>query len=188
MLTINFGAANTMMKWWLKNGFDGELAKGGKASRVAATEQMTDYLAARWDGVWFKGKGIHRLLDGDQVCVYDSSRIYCEDVGLAGELEVGSKVVAVSDRLVPAGTKGVILGRRAIGPGYERFHGNAQWFLDVKWTPRGRSMNAYESDVAPAPARGAGGVKAKAKVAKQPKGAREGYVAGLADDVRELLK
>jgi hypothetical protein len=167
--TINFGAPRTMMNWWLHNGFDGHLAL---IDRIAATERMTDYLAGLYDAVWFKGKGLRTLLDGDQVCVYDPARIYCEDRALAGEMEIGSKVIAnepvwgrvsYEDRergvpynnvTVPPGTRGVIIDIRDIAPEHREYHQGSERFLVIKWSPRGKDLNVYPSQVLPAPPRG----------------------------------
>ena len=66
--TINFGVPSTMMKWWTTNGYDPKIAV---VDRVLATQMLTNTLKQRFDAVWFKGKGIRRLLDGDQICVFE---------------------------------------------------------------------------------------------------------------------
>jgi hypothetical protein len=177
LLTINWGAPRTMMQWWLSVGFDGPLANHGPRGRVAATEAMTDYLAARYDGVWFKGQGLHRLLDGDQICVYDPARIYVEDRDLAGAFEIGAKVLANDpdwgenghweypaggDRYyvghqryvsVPPGTRGTVRDRRPVHEGMT-WAGDAPYVLVVKWEPRGNDNNVPSNRVLPAPTRG----------------------------------
>jgi hypothetical protein len=50
--------------------------------RVKATIKMTENLKQKYDAVWFKGKGIRRLLDGDQICVYNPDKIYLFDQSL----------------------------------------------------------------------------------------------------------
>lgn len=92
---INFGAPNTMMKWWIANGYN----MTAEATRnrdfdawVKATDNMTKTLMARCDAVWFKGKGIRRLLDGDQIAVYRPELIVMMDGSMASGMEVGSKV------------------------------------------------------------------------------------------------
>jgi hypothetical protein len=40
---------------------------------------------------------MYRVLDGDQVCVYDPSNIYLVDPSMSKEFEIGSKVVLVQD-------------------------------------------------------------------------------------------
>lgn len=87
--TINFGAPRTMMKWWIENGYDPELAK---KDRIAATVKLTDHLKMQYDAIWFKGRGIRSLLDGDQVCIFDPSRIYVLNNKLAQSGQIGSKV------------------------------------------------------------------------------------------------
>lgn len=98
METINFGANKTMMQWWIANGYDKDLALNSSAlaegNRVKATQLLTQNLSSKYDAVWFKGKGIKRLLDGDQICVYDTSRIYVLDKRKSNinKGEIGSKV------------------------------------------------------------------------------------------------
>ena len=72
IIQINFASMNNMIKWWMANGYDPELAK---EDRVAATMAMTNNLRSQCDAVYFLGRGIGRLLDGNQVCVYDPSKI-----------------------------------------------------------------------------------------------------------------
>lgn len=85
--TINFGSPNTMMKWWRSHGYDmppiNTLKEKSQqeidALWISATQKLTDNLKSQFDAVWFKGKGLRTLLDGDQICVYDPSRIYLFD-------------------------------------------------------------------------------------------------------------
>lgn len=137
--TINFGANRTMMKWWVDNGYDPELAK---KDRVAATMKMTDQLKSKWDAVWFKGKGLHRLLDGDQVCVYDPSRIYEVDPKLAKSGEIGSKVRRKDDGIV-----GVVVKREEIPERFRQFHGGETEWMTVKWKKGGTQYNVFTKDV-----------------------------------------
>jgi hypothetical protein len=97
--TINFGATNTMMRWWIANGYDfawpGRRDYSDPAAaqeRMRATHHLTERLQAKYDAVWYKGKGLHRLLDGDQICVFDPTCIYRIDPKLAIGLQVGAKV------------------------------------------------------------------------------------------------
>ena len=120
---INFGFPRTMMKWWIGRGYDPELAKQGEGGRYMATAKMTQQLKSQYDGVWFKGKSMYRLLDGDQVVVYNPDNIYEVDFSLSKGFDIGSKVKAKhdiqwSDRegnvygsIVPAGTIGIISNR-----------------------------------------------------------------------------
>lgn len=90
--TINFGSNRNMMKWWRNHGYDMPQLKDlyGKGipndeienMRVKATLKMTENLKQKYDAVWFKGKGIRRLLDGDQICVYNPDKIYLFDPSL----------------------------------------------------------------------------------------------------------
>jgi len=105
--TINFGSPRTMMAWWIRHGYNPKIAA---VNREYATELMTDNLASKYDAVWYKGKGLYRLLDGDQVCIYDPARIYHIDPSLSKGLEVGAKVRRKSD-----GMTGEILRKRRGG-------------------------------------------------------------------------
>lgn len=93
--TINFGSPNTMMKWWRSNGYDmpslKELQDKSQDEiekiRIQSTIKLTENLRQKYDAVWFKGKGIRRLLDGDQICVFDPNRIYMFNPSLNPEDE-----------------------------------------------------------------------------------------------------
>jgi len=78
--TINFGSPNTMMRWWIQNGYNMQPSSPRDTSyqqkRLEATFNMTNVLKSKYDAVWFKGKGLRTLLDGDQVVVFDPHNIY----------------------------------------------------------------------------------------------------------------
>ena len=110
--TINFGSPNTMMAWWKKNGYDPspDLLKNNDIKGwIKATGNLTRALRQQFDAVYYRGKGIHRLLDGSQICVYDSSKIYVIDQKLSKSGDVGSKVThnqkELRQRWVELGTK-----------------------------------------------------------------------------------
>ena len=95
ILEINFGSERTMMKWWIQNGYDMTTEATKKHDVIKwreATQHLTDNLSSKYDAVWFKGKSIGRLLDGDQVCVYRPNLVMVVNPKLAGEMEIGSKV------------------------------------------------------------------------------------------------
>ena len=95
MKEINFGAPNTMMKWWVANGYDmtaKATADGDWRAWVKATGNLTRTLRKQYDAVHYLGKGIRKLLDGDQICVYDPKRIFVIDPKLASGMEIGAKV------------------------------------------------------------------------------------------------
>jgi hypothetical protein len=98
LATINFASPKRMMDWWLANGYDAELAKSGQQGRIDATKRMTETLMKNYDAVWFKGKTMYRVLDGDQIVVFNTNNIYQIDPALAGELEIGSKVRRTNDK------------------------------------------------------------------------------------------
>jgi hypothetical protein len=94
--TINFGSPRKMMEWWFKNGYniDPNVIKNDDHHEwVRATGKLTQTLRGQYDAVWFKGKGIRTLLDGDQVVVFDPRRIYRVDAKLSAGLEIGAPVV-----------------------------------------------------------------------------------------------
>jgi hypothetical protein len=98
LATINFASPKRMMDWWLANGYDAELAKSGQQGRIDATKRMTETLMKNYDAVWFKGKTMYRVLDGDQIVVFSTNNIYQINPALAGELEIGSKVRRTEDK------------------------------------------------------------------------------------------
>lgn len=129
--TINFGAPRTMMKWWIDNGYDEDLARtalatGDESLGHEATLKLTTHLSSKYDAVYFKGKGLYRLLDGDQVCVYDPQRIKMIDLTLSLQYEIGSSVEAINtikmneigSGVIPAGTKGIIQKKTKMGDAY----------------------------------------------------------------------
>lgn len=93
ILEINFQSPEKMMKWWVANGYDGELAKTGEQGRIQATKKLTDYLSSKYDAVWFKGKGfMKRNLDGDQIVVFDTNNIFTVNPELSAPMEIGARV------------------------------------------------------------------------------------------------
>ena len=118
---INFASPKNMMKWWISNGYDPELAK---TDRVEATKILTDNLKQKFDAVYFKGKSMSgRLLDGNQIVVFDTNNIYQVDKTISKGKEIGSTVVAKKDilsrsgdLLVVKGTKGIIKSKNPAEP------------------------------------------------------------------------
>ena len=159
--TINFGSVGTMMKWWIANGFDPALAK---TDRVAATKQLTDSLKGKHDAVWFKGKGFKTLLDGDQIVVFDPSKVFLLEDSQAEAGAIGSKVQRKSDGMV-----GVIRGQRPLMPNmYEKIMAaketatpeqlaghwfditpESKYYLEIKWQKGGMDSNVFDTDVIP---------------------------------------
>jgi hypothetical protein len=191
---INFGSPNTMMRWWVQQGYDYHPVPREQmyAEQFRATTSLTNHLKSQFDAVWYKGKGMYRLLDGDQVCVYDPSRIYMVDPKLAKDMDIGSKVVhnqtiyddygttkleqvpehgwialtrtdvnngngyrPVLKRIPPPGMKGIIVGRREIGPQQRQYlpvraQNQAQYMYDVKWAKGGVQHNYLDGELDPA--------------------------------------
>lgn len=146
MEEINFGSTNTMMKWWKDNGYDPELAK---RDRVAATRELTRSLSSQFDAVWYKGKGLYRLLDGDQICVYDPSRIYEVDKAIIQPGEIGSRVKRIKDGMI-----GTIVDSDDAVEIKEKFPLANTWIrpettkiLTVKWRRGGTQTNVQDTDV-----------------------------------------
>jgi len=96
--TINLASPKKMMDWWIANGYDIELAKQSQQGRIDATLKLTENLKQKYDAVWFKGKTMYSVLDGDQIVVFNPENIYQIDTTLAGELEIGSKVRRTNDK------------------------------------------------------------------------------------------
>jgi len=165
--TINFGAPGTMMKWWVSNGYDipviypntdrsnAEISQ----MRVEATVHLTDKLKAKWDAIWFKGKSIRKLLDGDQICVFDPTRIYEIDTALAGDFEIGSKVKRKSDGMLGV-IKDVYMDEDKIKAFRKQLHENSpdkEWWVkpetknvfSVKWQKGGTEYNVQDVDLEP---------------------------------------
>lgn len=157
--SINFANPKKMMDWWIANGYDAELAK---ANRVEATKKLTENLKSKYDAIWFKGKGLYRLLDGDQICVFDPSRIYTLDNSLASKGEPGSKVYKKIDGIVYRDYQhtGTILGNIRDAEPY-RFYWNEKnpnvphpWLntktkkiYEIKWNKGGIDRNAQDIDI-----------------------------------------
>lgn len=137
---INFGAPRTMMKWWNENGYDCELAK---INRVEATKNLTNMLSSKYDAVLYKGKGLRRLLDGNQVCIYNPSILLRVNKKLTQPGEIGSTVIRKTD-----GMKGSLIARRPLTPEQsEIYHNGEPEFLTVKWRRGGTDLNVYPSQV-----------------------------------------
>jgi len=148
--TINFGASGTMMKWWLENGYDMPEVKDFSDPKVAkdrieATKHLTEKLKSQYDAVWFKGWGLRKLLDGDQIVVFDPSKIYEVDSKLAKGLDVGAKVKRKADGMV-----GVIRGSQTIREEHKQYAAKgATKRLEIKWKKGGTDLNVFDVDVEP---------------------------------------
>lgn len=166
--TINFGSPRTMMKWWLENGYDykktpettfgsGETSLSMiRQERLRATLHMTEFLKAQYDGVWFKGKGIRRLLDGDQVVIFNPDRIYKLDKKLAQQGEIGSRVVSKvgidpygrGEIKIPMGTKGVIVDKKKPTE-FQKWADGSEWIYHIKWDKGGHLYDVLDSWIEP---------------------------------------
>jgi len=132
--TINWGAANTMMKWWKANGYnmpsfpqmkeDPKLQDHkSKIERwIQETDNLTKTLSSKFDAVHYKGKGMRTLLDGDQVCVYDVDNVVEIDNSLSPKLRARDNTyIGIGDRFK-------ILGVPAAGTALSfRVGGNDDW-------------------------------------------------------------
>jgi len=154
--SINFGAPRTMMQWWIENGYDPKLAVQGECGRYHATVKLTEHLKEKYDAVWFKGKGIHRLLDGDQICVYNPDNVYVMDKSLIKPGEVGSKVTAKIDIdpynngiiQVPKGTVGIITNKK-IPNEYQKWAEGSNYIYNVKFKQGGHQYNLLDKHIEP---------------------------------------
>jgi hypothetical protein len=99
---INFALPNNMMKWWKANCYDmpplnylkSKSIDEIKSMRIESTKKLTECLSSQYDAVIYKGKGIRSLLDGNQICVYDASKIYMfnPELNLQNEFMPGDRV------------------------------------------------------------------------------------------------
>lgn len=144
--TINFGSPNTMMKWWISNGYDPELAK---IDRIEATKRLTDNLKSKCDAVWYKGKGLYKLLDGDQICVFNPDLIVEVDNNLTQKGETSAKVRRKSDGMV-----GIIKDKRDANKLREHVPGSAtwlnpdtNWIMTITWKKGGTDNNVQDVDI-----------------------------------------
>lgn len=129
--TINFGSNKNMMKWWIENGYDVELARRALKEndyklRDEATAKMTETLKSKFDAVFFKGKGLNTLLDGNQICVYDTANIFLIDKKNIKKGEIGSNVI------LKDGRKGKLIDLRDMGSGYLEFISNPENYKNQK--------------------------------------------------------
>ena len=167
---INFGSPNTMMQWWVANGYtmpDNWAQMPAMQAQKAweqGTAKLTRTLKSQFDAVWYKGKGLYKLLDGDQVCIYRTSGIFVIDPKKSKPMDVGSKVTYVpgkevlnthGDPMFPTPdpkVKGVIIDKRPI-PERSREHftfgPKAKNWITVKWTKGGTGHNYTEENLAP---------------------------------------
>ena len=163
LLTINWGSENTMMKWWKSMGYDTDLAR---TDRVKATKQLTDRLAQDYDAVLYQGKSMMSLLDGNQIVVFDTNRIYEIDNSLSGDLEVGSKVVFVENVMqhaysvsgeyqpyvtIAKGQTGIITNRIPTSeyPPHAEWTKGSKYVYWVKLTNKGTHHNILDRHIAP---------------------------------------
>ena len=153
--TINFGANSTMMKWWNKNGYNPTPYEYDAKERLKETINLTKKLKSKWDAVWFKGKGLYKLLDGDQIAVFDPKNIYEIDKTLAKDFEIGSRIRRKED-----GILGTILRKEKVNTEkmLRDFPMMKNWLkpgtkfrFNVKWRKGGTDFNVCDVDVEPAP-------------------------------------
>lgn len=158
--TINFGSPNTMMKWWIANGYNlvPEFARD-EDFRVAATIHMTNQLKAKYDAVWYRGQGVRRLLDGDQICVYEpAGKIFKLNRKLAKPGEIGSLVRRKSDGMIGEIRKveGIESRRMEFIQDFRRenpeeaakhYPEGLKCFYRVKWRKGGTDYNVRDTDV-----------------------------------------
>lgn len=138
--TINWGAPTTMMKWWNKMGYDCELAR---SDRVEATRVLTQNLSSQYDAVIYKGQGLRRLLDGNQICIYNPNILRQVNKKLTQPGEIGSKVRRKTDNML-----GTLMNRRPLDKEVSQlYHNGEPEFLVVKWRKGGTDMNVYPSQV-----------------------------------------
>jgi hypothetical protein len=111
---INYGAKNTIRKWWAKYGYNMPSRDSFKTQEEfeqrwqAETAKLTSNLKAEFDAVHFKGKGFRgSLLDGNQICVYRPEEcIYTIDPKLSPGYETeNGTLIRPGDRIQIRGTR-----------------------------------------------------------------------------------
>jgi len=158
---INFASPKRMMDWWISNGYDLDKTNG---NRVEATKLLTDNLKSKYDAVWFKGKGIRRLLDGDQIVVFDPSKIYRIEAPKEVGKFIGSKVIFVEDKydyngsiVAPKGMTGIIVYKEPAQPmrdtwyrtDVEHWTGDSEYAYDVKLKKGGTVYGILDKHIEP---------------------------------------
>lgn len=157
--TINFGAPKTMMNWWIKNGYDPNLARESERGRIQATTMLTNHLKNKYDAVWFKGASLYTLLDGDQIVIFNPNRIYKVDFNIASDMEIGSKVIKVDTTLdvhdryklshIQNGTVGVILRKDKIQPQHKQYAPYSDYRYQIRFTKGGTEHNVLDFNIEP---------------------------------------
>lgn len=162
---INFTSPKKMMQWWEDNGYDSELAL---TNRIEATKKLTDNLKEKYDGVYFVGKsGFYSALDGDQIIVFDPSRIYLADRSLSKDYEIGSKIKLIKDItypnsnnvIIPKGTIGIIKRKhpaqemrdywKKIGNEDEHWTKNSEYVYTITFNKGGTHTNILDEYIIP---------------------------------------
>lgn len=95
ILQINFGSPKRMMKWWKDHGYNPPkdiLQSRDFNAWLKATKNLTQTLRAQYDAVWFTNRGLYKLLDGAQICVFRPNLIVLEDPSKAKPFELGSEI------------------------------------------------------------------------------------------------
>lgn len=157
---INFASPNTMMKWWISNGYNiseemdkynvkNFMDRNIQLARINATKNLTNSLKSQFDAVWFKGKGLYRLLDGDQICVFDPSKIYKINKNISNPGDVGSKVRRKSDGMI-----GEVLEKKDATNIFKNFPRAITWLnpntttlFTVKWNKGGTQYQVQNVDI-----------------------------------------
>jgi hypothetical protein len=67
-----------------------------KKDGVATTKKMAQELKKRYKNIWFKRQSIYKLLDSDQVVIFNLSIISCVNTTLTKGMDVGSRVEKIS--------------------------------------------------------------------------------------------
>jgi hypothetical protein len=138
ILKINFASFNRIAKWWIENGYDPELSM---KDRVEATRKMTSRLSSKYDAVWFSGKGYGRLLDGDQVVIFnkDVIRIVEEDVVKRKDVtKIGDRIKSNSfydlenKKEIDGDIDGVVVRRMLIPKNLIKQYGGNKWFFQIE--------------------------------------------------------
>ena len=167
--TINFAAPHTMMRWWVENGYNYDTKTKSKLfgtaetdlraiknERARATLNLTRTLKSKYDAVWFKGKGLHQLLDGDQVCIFNPDKILEIDSNLASPMDIGSRVKTVENLYdydhktvkIPVGSVGMVINKQRTSELWKWAEGS-EFVYAIKFSKGGTQHNILDKQIKP---------------------------------------
>ena len=158
-----------MMRWWVENGYNYDTKTKSKLfgtaetdlraiknERARATLNLTRTLKSKYDAVWFKGKGLHQLLDGDQVCIFNPDKILEIDSNLASPMDIGSRVKTVENLYdydhktvkIPVGSVGMVINKQRTSELWKWAEGS-EFVYAIKFSKGGTQHNILDKQIKP---------------------------------------